>query len=69
MPEAYLYDMATLPHQVKGDFRRLFPRTVPAEEVSEERESGDWLEKLGGQMVGVSFNCVGSRAMQWGVGP
>ena len=51
LPEAYLYDMATLPHQVKGDFRRLFPRAVPAEETPEERENDDWLEKRGGQMI------------------
>ena len=51
VPEAYLYDMATLPHQVKGDFRRLFPRAVPADETPEAREDDDWLERRGGQMI------------------
>ena len=44
LPEAYLHDERLLPHMIRGDFKRLFPRAVPCEERLEDEEQEDWLE-------------------------
>ncbi len=51
MPEAYLHDSSILPHLVPGDFRKLFPRAVPAEELKEAHQQDDWLDRLSGQWM------------------
>ena len=44
VPEAYIHDERVLPHLLRGDLSRMFPRALPAEEPSEEAEGEDWLE-------------------------
>ena len=44
VPEAYLHDERVLPHLLRGDLSRMFPRALPAEEPKEVAEGEDWLE-------------------------
>ena len=47
LPEAYLHDPRLLPHQVPGGLERLFPRVLACDELEEESEEEDWLERNG----------------------